>query len=73
MNITEIFHAILQQTHAAWNCAATVGGWFSAELLCSMTVNVTILAAVLFGAVWLVMPQRAKERSGSTRNGTGRS
>jgi hypothetical protein len=69
----EILQTILRQTHAAWDCAATIGGWFSAELLCSMTVNITILAAVLFGAVRLFAPLRVKERTGSARNEAGRS
>ncbi|OIQ50126.1 hypothetical protein BerOc1_02056 [Pseudodesulfovibrio hydrargyri] len=68
MNITEIYQTILQLSHAAWDCAATVGGWFSAELLCSMTVNITILAAVLFGAVRLFAPVRVKEQADSRRN-----
>ncbi|WP_319582541.1 hypothetical protein [uncultured Pseudodesulfovibrio sp.] len=66
MNIVEIYQTLLQQTDAAWTCAATVGGWFSAELLCSMTVNITILAAVLFGAVRLFAPIRLKNGTDST-------
>jgi hypothetical protein len=50
----------------------TVGGRFSPELVCSVTVNATILAAVLFGAVWLLIPSRSRERSASRRNGPRR-
>ena len=73
MNISEIYQTILQQTHVAWDCAATLGGWFSAELLCSMTVNITILAAVLFGAVRLFAPVSLKQRPDSTRTTMRRS
>jgi hypothetical protein len=61
MHLIEIFHTILRQTHAAWDWAAAVGGLFSAETVCSLTVNITVLALVLFGAVRLFAPLRVKE------------
>lgn len=72
MNPNAIFHTIFQLSHSVWDCAVTMGGRFSPELVCSVTVNATILAAVLFGAVWLLIPSRSRERSASRRNGPRR-
>jgi cell division protein FtsL len=67
MNLTEILQATLLVPQTAWNCAATTSNLFSSELICSMAVNLTLLAIALLGAIRLVAgrhtaPGNAAER-----------
>lgn len=60
MNVNEIFQGAVQASQTLWNCVASMGGLLPPEWVCSMTVNIAILALILLGAVRLVFPSGEK-------------
>jgi len=61
------FIDIIQLPNAVSQAASAIG--LSSELVCSTTVNMAILTAVLLGAVWLVAPYEPKGRRASRMSG----
>lgn len=62
------FIDIIQLPNAVSRAATTIGNGLSSELICSTTVNMAILTAILLGAVWLVSPHEPKGHRNNPEN-----
>jgi len=69
MNPMELIQMIPHLPNVVWDAALRLGGSLPSDLICSMTVQTSLLVLVLLGAIRLVLPYESRGPRTARRKG----